>query len=756
MSSGEKDFSYKSERKENRVEENDERKSGESSYDEKEPSEDTSSGNKTEHKNDFGQNVTEEKHKESESDPEPEKSAVKPLICEEKSSSLEGKTICEQTESISGTNEDTKTSGQNNTEKQLNGEEEKEDENKNITKKHEITPRETPTHHHHHHHHEEEEEKENSIYMQAGVNITPSIRHADHDHEHHSHHRTNSNVCLSPALSNESIGGIGLEPITKSSKEEKKKKKRSKTCKDMASKSPKPLKEKRSSKERSSSSATPKGDEAAKQPTLAELSQAPCVGGAVSSPEPISSSSSDDDDNEDDSFVMMEETHFVLDQSSGDKQDDSSPTKGSDKRSSSKKKSARKSKHKSKHRTNGSATPTASVVDSPVAATAGATIGSPEALKKWKSCNAIKLKRIPILNQPYRGPIGYSAGGGIDAPVAWKLGKKPHQNKGVHLAQQYRLISSSNVKVPSPNSHKGNNNNNNNNNNNTNNDKKAKKGKAEIFKAPKSLESKKLHFSVGFYSGKGRRRTNEDTHVVIEDLQKGAKHQDRLSFFAVYDGHGGNATSEACKDVVHKAVMAHPSFGGPDTETAIREGFIQADSELNLPEGDKSGSTAVVGFLHGKTLYIADLGDSECVLGMQEVKGKPMESVLLSKKHKPTEPDEKERITKEGGIICFGRIFGTLAVSRGFGDFEFKTKDGMYVSNEPFVQTRNLTRKDKFIIFACDGLWDKVTYDDAVKHVGRLLGKKAPTEIAESLYNLSYERGSLDNITIVLIVLRWG
>ena len=285
-------------------------------------------------------------------------------------------------------------------------------------------------------------------------------------------------------------------------------------------------------------------------------------------------------------------------------------------------------------------------------------------------------------------------------------------------------------------------------------DKKAKK-KPVIFKAPKPIESKKLRFTAVAYSGRGRRKTNEDTHVIIEDLQKDAKHQDRLSFFAVYDGHGGSATSEACKDVVHRSVLDHPLFGA-ETETAIREGFAQADKDLKLPEGDKSGSTAVVGFLHGKTLYIADIGDSECVLGVQEAKAGPYTSELLSKKHKPTDPDEKARIEKEGGMVVFGRVYGTLAVSRSFGDYEFKHSDGMYVSCEPYIKTRNLSRKDKFVIFACDGLWDKVTYDEAVIHVSLMLGRKKPEEIVESLYELSFGKGSLDNITIVLVLFEWG
>lgn len=287
-------------------------------------------------------------------------------------------------------------------------------------------------------------------------------------------------------------------------------------------------------------------------------------------------------------------------------------------------------------------------------------------------------------------------------------------------------------------------------------DGKSKAKKPKTFKAPKGIETKKLHFVTAAYSGIGRRKTNEDTHVIIEDLVPDLKPSDRLSFFAVYDGHGGSATSEACKDVVHRSIMDHPLFGTSEMPTAIRDGFAKVDERINLPEGDKSGSTAVIGFLHGRTLYVADIGDSECVIGSQEIKAGPYKSELLSKKHKPTDADEKARIEQAGGMVVFGRIYGTLAVSRGFGDFEFKQSDGMYVSCEPFVRTRHLSRNDKFVIFACDGLWDKVTYDEAVIHVGLMLGRKTPDEIVKSLYELSFGKGSLDNITIVLVIFEWS
>ena len=42
--------------------------------------------------------------------------------------------------------------------------------------------------------------------------------------------------------------------------------------------------------------------------------------------------------------------------------------------------------------------------------------------------------------------------------------------------------------------------------------------------------------------------------------------------------------------------------------------------------------------------------------------------MLLSHKHSPTDEDEQERIKKLGGVVIYGRLFGSLAVSRSLGD----------------------------------------------------------------------------------------
>jgi len=99
----------------------------------------------------------------------------------------------------------------------------------------------------------------------------------------------------------------------------------------------------------------------------------------------------------------------------------------------------------------------------------------------------------------------------------------------------------------------------------------------------------------------------------------------------------------------------------------------------------KCGSTSVSCLIVGKLLTVACLGDTEAILGVKE-KDKTysvsftffififilFQSLLLTKRHVATDPEENTRIKSVGGAVCFGRVYGTLAISRAFGDYEFK------------------------------------------------------------------------------------
>ena len=87
-------------------------------------------------------------------------------------------------------------------------------------------------------------------------------------------------------------------------------------------------------------------------------------------------------------------------------------------------------------------------------------------------------------------------------------------------------------------------------------------------------------------------------------------------------------------------------------------------------------------------------------------------AVPLTVDHKPNLLKERKRIEKLGGKIKFDgsdwRI-KDLSLSRAFGDLDTFP----YVTHKPDISKYSLNKKDKFIIFACDGLWDVMSNSQA-------------------------------------------
>ena len=80
----------------------------------------------------------------------------------------------------------------------------------------------------------------------------------------------------------------------------------------------------------------------------------------------------------------------------------------------------------------------------------------------------------------------------------------------------------------------------------------------------------------------------EDAHAAVLDLQvedtskdfKAASLQDRLSFFGVYDGHGGDKVALFAGENVHKIIAKQEAFKNGDLEQALKDGFLATDRAI--------------------------------------------------------------------------------------------------------------------------------------------------------------------------------
>ncbi|KAL0426837.1 UNVERIFIED_CONTAM: protein phosphatase 2C 7 [Sesamum latifolium] len=305
----------------------------------------------------------------------------------------------------------------------------------------------------------------------------------------------------------------------------------------------------------------------------------------------------------------------------------------------------------------------------------------------------------------------------------------------------------------------------------------------------------------------GRRQEMEDAVVALPRFVKipsqmlsdsplfSSIHQDLTAhLFGVYDGHGGSQVANYCRERLHLALSEEIDIAKENLHTEIGERnlkdqwlrvflkcFHRLDNEVGgFPRFDDNiasnpplppiapesvGSTAVVAVVCSTHIIVANCGDSRAVLYRGKV---PMP---LSVDHKPNREDECARIEAAGGKVINWdgyRVSGVLAVSRSIGDRYLRP----YVVADPEIMFVPRTKEDECLILASDGLWDVMTNDEACdlarrrillwhKKNGATLSKERGADIdpaaqdaAAYLSQLAFQRGSRDNISVIVVDLK--
>jgi len=203
----------------------------------------------------------------------------------------------------------------------------------------------------------------------------------------------------------------------------------------------------------------------------------------------------------------------------------------------------------------------------------------------------------------------------------------------------------------------------------------------------------------------------------------------------------------------------------PDEDEEDEEEYIGGD--FNEDPGNDSGCTAVVALLVGRELYVANAGDSRCVVCRD---GKAIE---MSYDHKPEDELERTRINKAGGRVTQdGRVNGGLNLSRAIGDHAYKTNKDLPLSDQmisPVPDVKKLTidpEKDSFVLLACDGIWNSLSSQETVDFVNDRLKKSAKhdtnylTNIIKELFDHCLAPDTMgdgtgcDNMTAVIAKLK--
>ncbi|XP_060175585.1 probable protein phosphatase 2C 2 [Lycium barbarum] len=256
------------------------------------------------------------------------------------------------------------------------------------------------------------------------------------------------------------------------------------------------------------------------------------------------------------------------------------------------------------------------------------------------------------------------------------------------------------------------------------------------------FETEGRNYSVA--SRKGRRQVMEDNQGAMLDILGDPKQ----AFFVVIDGHGGKAAAEYVAENLGKNIVKElegvERKEGKHIEVAIREGYSRTDQQF-LKLGENGGACVASALLKDEELHVSNVGDCRVVLSRNGV------AVRLTNDHRLSREDERARVETAGGFVyCHNgvwRVNGSLAVSRAFGDNYLKE----WIISEPDVVKLPLTSDCEFLMMASDGLWDKVSDQEAVDVVSK---EKSSILACKKLVDMSARRGNLDDITVMVINLQ--
>lgn len=288
----------------------------------------------------------------------------------------------------------------------------------------------------------------------------------------------------------------------------------------------------------------------------------------------------------------------------------------------------------------------------------------------------------------------------------------------------------------------------------------------------------------------GVRQENEDVESYLLNLGNNGNAIDNrycaIDFFVICDGHGGSAVAEIVAPML-KDNLTKPGLVYPLTHLYICKIFNFIQKQISETENKKSKKKESIGAECGCTalvlvrfyekskrkeyIQVINLGDCRAVLANSNGLHIP-----LTVDHKPFLIGERVRIDKinktcdetEYAPIVFDqgdwRVNG-LSVSRAFGDISAKPQ----VSHIPDSFVYDLSDTDKFIIMACDGLWDEIQNHYAVDFVSEHLHNngdnllkfeynsypnnavKKTENIARKLASYAIAKGSGDNVSIFII-----
>ncbi|CAG9327709.1 ARX1_2 [Blepharisma stoltei] len=266
--------------------------------------------------------------------------------------------------------------------------------------------------------------------------------------------------------------------------------------------------------------------------------------------------------------------------------------------------------------------------------------------------------------------------------------------------------------------------------------------------------------------------------IHMEDAKIAELNLDHDGFlFGVYDGHGGSEVSTYVSKHLCSLLLQNENYQAGNYDIALQETYLKFDELLQEEDAISelkrirfsvygeypnyecnAGSTALTALIKSNKIYVANSGDSKCIL----VKGG--EAFSMSCEHKPEYEIELNRIKNAGGIVTDGRVNGNLNLSRAIGDFDYKqnrelSPQEQMITAFPDIAIQEITPDCDFLVLGTDGVWELLTNQSCLESIYQGLRDRKPlTTIVEDLLDqcltpdyYAYSGLGTDNMTCIIV-----
>jgi len=281
-------------------------------------------------------------------------------------------------------------------------------------------------------------------------------------------------------------------------------------------------------------------------------------------------------------------------------------------------------------------------------------------------------------------------------------------------------------------------------------------------------------------------KANQDEFAVLTPEEWG---QPARGLFGVFDGHGqvGDKCAIFAASMIPKSLKAEVlNLANEDAITAqVSNVFTTVNTQLHAAreiDDDMSGTTAVTAIFLDNTIWVANVGDSRCIIISDEGGGHSVKA--LSMDQTPYRRDERARVIKcgarvmnvdqlegfepihddwdmslgdevdEGGdpprIWAPDGPYPGTAFTRSIGD---RVAEDLGVSAEPEMMRHEIASTDKLLIVASDGVWEFLTNKEAM-HI--VTSASNCMEASRALWKAAYthwitKESRTDDITVVIV-----